>query len=165
MHYLKLVKEGTIEDFIQSDDAKFPCVCCYSESHPNYSTQQDAIITKSKPIPSLFPLSFNLSKFAAHEYKCDATAESIWLADYILENAVYDNAASYDVQFEPGQLYIDGIEITSMGFSTINSKITSNYCWWTGCDSKYNGSSVCIAFYLYDNEEYPKGTFYVDTDD
>lgn len=49
MHYLKLVKEGTIEDFIQSDDAKFPCVCCYSESHPNYSTQQDAIITKSKP--------------------------------------------------------------------------------------------------------------------
>lgn len=51
MHYLKLVKEGTIEDFIQSDDAKFPCICCYSESHPKYSTQQDALITKSKPVP------------------------------------------------------------------------------------------------------------------
>lgn len=165
MYYLKFVKEGTIEDFIQSDDAKFPCVCCYSESHPNYSTHQDIVITKSKPTPSLFPLSFNLSKFATYKYKCDATTESIWLADYILENAVYDNLASFDVQFEPGQLYIDGIEITSMSFPASNSKIRSEYCWWTGCDSTYRGASVCIAFYLYDNEEYPKGTFYVDTDD
>ena len=49
MHYLKLVKEGTIEDFMQSDESKFPCVCCYSESHPNYSAQQDVVIAKSKP--------------------------------------------------------------------------------------------------------------------
>jgi hypothetical protein len=51
MHYLKLVKEGTIEDFMKSDESKFPCVCCYSESHPNYSAQQDAVIAKSKPVP------------------------------------------------------------------------------------------------------------------
>lgn len=165
MHYLKLVKEGTIEEFIQSDNAKFPCICCYSESHPNYSTHQDAIITKSKPTPSLFPLSFNLSKFTTYKYKCDATAESIWLANYILENAVYDNYSSYDIYFEPGQLYIDGVEITYMTFMGSNSGITSTYCSWTNCHNTYRGSSLCLAFYLFDNEQYPKGTFYVDTDD
>ena len=27
MKYLKLLKEGTVEDFINSDKAGFPCVC------------------------------------------------------------------------------------------------------------------------------------------
>lgn len=49
MHHLKLIKDGTIEDFMQSDQSKFPCICCYSKSHPNYSIQPTPTFTKSKP--------------------------------------------------------------------------------------------------------------------
>jgi hypothetical protein len=49
MHHLKLIKDGTIEDFMQSDQSKFPCICCYSKAHPNYSIQRTPTFTKSKP--------------------------------------------------------------------------------------------------------------------
>ena len=49
MHHLKLIKDGTIEDFMQSDQCKFPCICLYSKSHPNYSIQRTPTFTKSKP--------------------------------------------------------------------------------------------------------------------
>lgn len=58
MYYLKLVKEGTIEDFIKSDKSKFPCVCCYDKSHPNYAIQQAPVITKVKPTSPI--LSFTI---------------------------------------------------------------------------------------------------------
>lgn len=49
MHHLKLIKDGTIEDFIQSDQSKFPCICLYSKSHPNYSIQPTPTFIKGRP--------------------------------------------------------------------------------------------------------------------
>lgn len=51
MKYLKLLKEGTVEDFINSDKAGFPCVCVYDESHPNFNSENNVIITLEKPVP------------------------------------------------------------------------------------------------------------------
>lgn len=65
---------------------------------------------------SIFPMRLYLTKVDNETYRHEPSPESIALADYILENGVFNGVANFDVPFEEGNLYIDDMEVRSIMF-------------------------------------------------
>lgn len=87
---------------------------------------------------NLFPLHLNLQKISNDEYRLDPTPESIALCDYFLENIKFDGYASWEMNIEPGLLFIDGIEVSFVSFPGNANEIDGYYAYWYPYHERYN---------------------------
>lgn len=87
---------------------------------------------------NLFPLHLNLQKISNDEYRLDPTPESIALCDYFLENIKFDGAGGWDVNIEPGLLFIDGVEVSIVSFPGNANGIYADYAYWYPYHERYN---------------------------
>ena len=112
-----------------------------------------------------FPLYFNLTKINNDEYKMEPTPESIAFADYFNENAVWDGAYGWSLEFEPGTLYIDGVEIQCISKPGGANGIKEDYVDWFPSYDYDVGRFEMRVFNTNLEGYYPKGTFVVYNDD
>lgn len=88
---------------------------------------------------NIFPMHLNLQKISNSEYRLDPTPESIALCDYFLENLQFDGYASWEMNIEPGLLFIDGIEVSSISFTgDANGVESSGYAYWYPYHERYD---------------------------
>lgn len=83
-------------------------------------------------------MHLNLQKISNSEYRLDPTPESIALCDYILENIQFDGVGGWDMNIEPGLLFIDGIEVTNISFSGSANGVYSGYGYWYPYHERYD---------------------------
>lgn len=87
---------------------------------------------------NLFPLYLNLQKISNDEYRLDPTPESIALCDYFLENIKFDGYANWEMDIEPGLLFIDGIEVSHISFPGYANGIDGSYGYWYPYHERYD---------------------------
>ena len=115
---------------------------------------------------SIFPMHLNLQKISNSEYRLDPTPESIALCDYFVANAVFDGAAAYELFLNPGDLYIDGIEVQVISTNGNGSGIMTTDSYWFPYHERYDDFLVTVfQMFLEDQGGVPKGTFRVFDDD
>lgn len=113
---------------------------------------------------SIFPIYLNLEKVSSSEYRLDPTPESIALCDYLNENLVWNGIADWEINFKPGQLFIDGLEVQSISISG-NAEIKFTNAWWYPYHSRYD-EWWYLTFSIFLNDEIkPKGTMLAYNDD
>lgn len=113
----------------------------------------------------IFPIHINLVKISSDEYRADPTPESIALCDYFKKNAVFDGSAGWELNLNPGELYIDGIEVQNLScMGTAGKDFDPSGAWWYPYHNRYDSfSGLFFSIYFADNL-YPKGTFAVFND-
>jgi hypothetical protein len=95
----------------------------------------------------------------------DPTPESIALCDYFIANAVFDGTAAYELFLNPGDLYIDGIEVQSISANGTYGKITTD-SYWFPYHERYDDFLITVfQVFWEDRATFPKGTFRVFDDD
>ena len=113
---------------------------------------------------SLFPLHLTLQKVSNDEYRLNPTPETIALADYFNNNAVFDNIIYWAVYFNPGELYIDGKEIDCLlSYTNMTNTQHADIAEWSFYPGHFGGFDV-TEFYVRDGM-YPKGTLRIWNDD
>lgn len=114
---------------------------------------------------SIFPMHLNLQKISNSEYRLDPTPESIALCDYFVANAIFDGAAGYELFLNPGDLYIDGIEIQGISANASYGEITTD-SYWFPYHERYDDFLVTVFQVFWEDQDlFPKGTFRVFDDD
>ena len=93
----------------------------------------------------------------------EATPETIWLADYFIENASFnDDIYAYELYLPENFLYIDGVEITYLGTYTNNFPKYIDY-WYPFYD---HFSPLHYPYiFLTDGVNYVKGDVWIEYDD
>ena len=115
---------------------------------------------------SIFPIHLNLQKISDSEYRLDPTPESIALCDYFIANAAFDGAAGYELFLNPGDLYIDGIEIQGISAIGYAGGVISTASYWFPYHERYDDFFVTVfEVFWEDRGMVPKGTFRVFDDD
>ena len=111
----------------------------------------------------------NLQKISNSEYRLDPTPESIALCDWLNENLEWNGIADWEVYLEPGQLFIDGLEVTNIFMSGTEQEKLYNTAYWYPHHSRYTSSVgwffTVFEIHLDDKEGYRKGTIRVYNDD
>lgn len=79
---------------------------------------------------SIFPMHLTLNKINNSYYKLDPTPETIALADYILQNEVFDGMSSFDCAIPPGMLTIDGVEVARFNTAFLSGNQRSDSSSW-----------------------------------
>lgn len=114
----------------------------------------------------IFPIHINLVKISSDEYRADPTPESIALCDYFKKNAVFDGVVGWYLDLNPGELYIDGIEVQTISCNgTAGGAFTPNSAWWYPFHNRYDGFIDLVFFIYFEDRYYPKGTFRAINDD
>lgn len=108
----------------------------------------------------------NLQKISNSEYRLDPTPESIALCDYFVANAVFNGASHWELELNPGELYIDGIEVQWLDCEGYANGLRSTFGTWNPYHERYD-DFIFLAFEIFyeDDYLYPKGTFRVIDDD
>ena len=88
---------------------------------------------------NIFPMYLNLKKISNTEYRLDPTPESIALCDYFIENAEFEGVMNWELNIEPGHLYIDDVEVTYLRVMGYADKVfhTRDSGWYPH-NSKYD---------------------------
>lgn len=111
-------------------------------------------------------MHLNLQKISNSEYRLDPTPESIALCDFFIANAVFDGNIGYELFLNPGDLYIDGIEVQSLSTNGNDSGIIATDFYWWPYHERYDDFLTAIfEVFLDDRGIFPKGTFRVYDDD
>lgn len=121
-------------------------------------------ITLSSGEGSIFPIHLNLQEISNEEYRLDPTPESIALCDYFVANAVFNGASHWELELNPGELYIDGIEVQHLDCEGYADRLGTPFGTWYPCHERYNNSFLEFEIYYKDDSLYPKGTFRVYND-
>ena len=95
----------------------------------------------------------------------DPTPESIALCDYFIANAAFDGGMTWSVDLNPGELYIDGIEVQRLSCEGTADKRLSRYGEWYPYHERYDDFLYTTFEIYYEDQYYPKGTFIVYDDD
>lgn len=114
---------------------------------------------------NIFPMHLNLQKISNSEYRLDPTPESIALCDYFVANAVYDGTIGYELVLNPGNLYIDGIEVQSLSTDGNDSGIIATDSYWYPYHERYDDFFLSRFEIYFEDSGFPKGTFRVFDDD
>lgn len=115
---------------------------------------------------NIFPIHLNLKKISNEEYRCDPTPESMAFCDYFIANAVFDGMAAYWLFLNPGDLYIDDIEVqTVSAIGGRNGIITLDSSWWPYHERYDDFFTGKFEIYWEDSEPFTKGTFRVYDDE
>ena len=111
-------------------------------------------------------MHLNLQKISNSEYRLDPTSESIALCDYFIANAVFDGTVGYELFLNPGDLYIDGIEVQVLSTNGNDSGIIATDFYWWPYHERYDDFLTAIfEMFLDDRGIFPKGTLRVYDDD
>lgn len=86
---------------------------------------------------SIFPMHLTLNKINNSYYKLDPTPETIALADYILQNEVFDGIFSFDCAIPPGMLTIDGVEVARFNTESSGSQRGDRSFWYPFLDRDF----------------------------
>ena len=115
---------------------------------------------------SIFPMHLNLKKISDSEYRLDPTPESIALCDYFVANAVFDGVMGYELFLNPGNLYIDGIEVQIISANGNGSGIIGTDSQWWPYHERYDDFFMLMFRISFEDEgSFPKGTFIVFDDE
>ena len=108
----------------------------------------------------------NLEKVSSKEYRLDPTPESIALCDYFVANAVFDGVMGYELFLNPGNLYIDGIEVQVISTNGNGSGIIATDSQWWPYHERYDDFFMLMFRISFEDQgSFPKGTFIVFDDE
>ena len=126
-----------------------------------------AVGAASSSTEEIFPIHINLVKISSDEYRADPTPGSIALCDYFKKNAVFDGAANWSISLNPGELYIDGIEVHTLDcIGNAGGYLYEQGAWWEPHHNRYdNLFALFFCIYFEDHPSFSKGTFRVINDD
>lgn len=111
---------------------------------------------------NIFPMHLNLEKVNDEEYRLDPTPESIALCDYFISNASFDGQTMWSIFLNPGELYIDGIEVMNI-YSP--DGLYGNKTYWEPYSEVYDDFMTPVFEMYKQNSSHPKGTLRVFDDD
>ena len=93
---------------------------------------------------NLFPLHLTLNKLHSSARELSPTPETIALADYVRQNAVYDGLGCYEVSMPSGALFIDGLEVTGFIMYSSHGEYYDYFEWWPQADYGYINPIACL---------------------
>lgn len=103
----------------------------------------------------------NLQKISNKEYRLDPTPESIAFCDYFVANAVFDGVSAWELPLNPGELYIDDIEVLSISAYDNEGVISTHFDWGPYHGRYDNFFYPLFEVFIGDSGTFPKGTFRV----
>lgn len=113
----------------------------------------------------IFPLYLNLELESSGSYILNPTPDSIAFCDYFINNATFDGGMNWVLELKPGELYIDGIEVSTVSIAGSSETFIPDASWSPYHEIYDDFMYPWFEIYLEDQGSYKKGTFRAFDDD